>query len=79
MGKYSVVRYSTTETTKFLLCTLLFIYSLCIFLGTLDIPRFRKLHTDVCEKLTSLCEKWNAKRTLLENLYGDFEEGLLIV
>ena len=42
--------------------------------GGLDIPRFGKLHTDVCERLLSLCEGRGAKKTLLENSGSDIKK-----
>lgn len=46
--------------------------------GGLDIPYFRKLHSDVCDKLVPLCEKWEYKAALVEQEnIPNVEEGRL--
>ena len=44
---------------------------MCLILSLLSVAEeevfeFRKLHADVCEKLVSLCEVWEAKEAALE-------------
>ena len=42
----------------------------------LEIPYFRKLHSDVCGKLVTLCETWEEKTAALEQTdMSDMEEG----
>ena len=49
--------------------------SLCV--EAIDIPRFRQLHSDVCEKLVALCNVWEDKMDELEQSDSEgLEEGL---
>ena len=42
----------------------------------IDIPRFRQLHSDVCEKLVALCNVWEDKMAELEQSDSEgMEEG----